>query len=76
MNTTAQQIDEHLKDQETAVAAPVCELAAINNLLDTLGIPRDYPGSNIPHSTKERVNMLVQYCVMQGIVWHRVEEVF
>ncbi len=76
MNVTAQQIDEHLQEVETAVTAPVCELTAINGLLDVLNIPRDYPGSNVPHSTKERVSMLVQYCVMRGIEWHKVEEVF
>jgi hypothetical protein len=76
MNATAQRIDDHLNDIDAAPAAPVCELSVINSLLDVLNIPRDYPGSNVPHSTKERVSMLVYYCVMQGIEWHKVEEVF
>lgn len=76
MNVTTQRIDEHLNEVATTVPGPACELAAINSLLDALSIPRDYPGSNAPHSTKERVSMLVHYCVMRGIVWHKVEEVF
>lgn len=76
MNAVAQRINEHLDEIDAAPAGPVCELSAINSLLDVLNIPRDYPGSTTPHSTKERVSMLVQYCVMQGIVWHKVEEVF
>lgn len=76
MSMAEQQIDAHLHEVDAAQPAPACELAAINNLLDVLNIPRDYPGSNVPHSTKERVSMLVHYCVMQGITWHRTEEVF
>lgn len=76
MNVTAQRIDEHLTELDAAPTGPVCELAAINSLLDVLNIPRDYPGSDIPHSTKERVSMLVHYCLSQGIEWHKVEEVF
>ena len=73
---TEQRIDEYLVGLETAGPTPVCELTAINNLLDVLNIPRTYPDSQIPNTTRERVNMLVQYCVARGIEWHYTDEVF
>lgn len=63
-----QRIDEHL-DVEIGAPSLTCELVSINNLLDAVNVPRDYPDSEVPCSTRERVRALVNLCLMRGTVW-------
>lgn len=71
-------IDEHLREQETAVQ-PDNQLASIDVALDLLNVPRTYPDSPIPCSTRERVRALVYLCQLRGVTWQdsdKFEEVY
>lgn len=79
MNPLEQRLEAYLSQHENTGVEPVGELTSINQSLDRIGVPRTYPGSDTPCTTRERVNALVQLCILRGFVWQdsdTLEEVF